>query len=783
MKQTVIKQIIRKITRTIVLFYCAAYFCIGIPALGQAVFSGSGAHSGGGRFFGWGAGAPLTYSARTDNCVSGLESGCVAGATTGQSGSALRFLLGVADAVPFSEQAVAGTGAYDPDFGSYEVLASDQNTSNTGTPYQASWHMGSDGAWDAFSTDERLLLLRNSGGGALILYLDPTAIHAHACVTSPSPNCVINSGIYSGSADATHLASGGSWSFSRVSNETNVLYELANPPTQINRLRVCRTSADPGCAGQAANTLIRSLYVDFTADSPVGCSVLPPSYNALWTGSFQIANDGSVSYGMSGGGDWAPSWTPAVNETFILPTVGNSGSEGFQATSVAGGTGATEPAWSSACNTTGSSCSDGGVIWTNIGGLNSQGPGFDFVVYRPAQGCTRINTRIGKVYRGTGNGATTGYLTTNDDIACTRAANGGVVSKPCRLPDIFTLHEVEQGQNGRYVTFSATGGGSPVTPGSWNSGTLTCQSSSDTWNGAYSSGATYSANSVVSYGGLYYTSLSSSNTNNQPDISPAFWTNSESYCPSYFFDTLSTLVAPCSDYSQCSGHNAAGYLQKYYGKRYAAMLYSSPMIAGDMNPGTNMLGASLPCDNHGTYRNAGTNDSTPIFMSTTDVPGWPTRYVASCYAELCAAASDGSGLQYRFGHDWNDGSVSNFAVQNAIGVISPLGDLMAFGTDMMGTRGSNTAANTTCNKLRGTYQPAPALALNVGDTVFPVTGNPGGYVYQTTAAGASVTATPSGGWDQAVGDFVPYGSATLQNTGASNCRGDVVVLDVLSAHQ
>jgi hypothetical protein len=752
-------------------------------AFGQAVFSGSGAHSGGGKFFGWGSGAPLTYSARTDNCVAGSESGCVTGATTGQSGSALSFLLRTTDTVPFSEEAVAGTAAYDPDFGSYEVLATDQTTSNTGTPYQASWHMGSDGAWDAFSTDEKLLLVHNSGGGATLVYLDPVAIHAHTCTASPSSNCVIKSGIYSGTVDSTHLASGGSWSFSRVTSETNVLYELANPPTQINKLTVCRFSTDPGCSGQTANTLIRTQYVDFTSDTPVSCSVLPPSYSASWTGSFQVADDGSVSYGISGGMDWAAAWTPTVNETFILPTIGNSDNKGFQATAVTGSTGATEPAWSSSCDTTGATCTDGGVTWTNIGGLNSQGPGFDFVVYRPSQGCTRVNTRIGKIYRGTGNTAPAGYMTTNDDITCTRAANGGAVTKPCRLPDLFTLHEVEQGENGQYVTFSPTGGEAAVTPGSWNSGTMSCQSSSDSWNGAYSGGTTYAANNVVSYGGLYYTSLGGGNTGNEPDSSPTFWSNTESYCASYFLDTTSTLVAPCTDYSKCTGHNASGYLRKYYGKRYVAMLYSNPVISGDMNPGTSMLPAALPCDNHGTYRNAGVSDLPPIFLSTTDVPGWPSRYVASCYAEICGVAPDGSGLQYRFGHDWNDGSATSFEVQNAIGVVSPSGDLVAFGTDMMGTRGANTAANTTCNKLRGAYKPSAGLTLSVGDTVYPVTANSGDYIYQTTTAGTSTSATPSGGWDQTVGDSVAYGTAVLQNAGASNCRGDVVILDALSAHQ
>jgi hypothetical protein len=129
-----------------------------------------------------------------------------------------------------------------------------------------------------------------------------------------------------------------------------------------------------------------------------------------------------------------------------------------------------------------------------------------------------------------------------------------------------------------------------------------------------------------SYGGLYYTSLIAGNVS---DVSPSDWSNTEAYCLNYVLDTTSTLVAPCSDFSSCTGHNATGYMRKYYGKHYSEALYSNPLINGVMNPGTKILTASLPCDDHGSYRNADTSDDKPIFSSTTDVPGWPTSYISS----------------------------------------------------------------------------------------------------------------------------------------------------------
>jgi hypothetical protein len=153
-------------------------------------------------------------------------------------------------------------------------------------------------------------------------------------------------------------------------------------------------------------------------------------------------------------------------------------------------------------------------------------------------------------------------------------------------------------------------------------------------------------------------------------------------------------------------------------------------------------------------------------------------------------------VTYRFGHNWNTGSSAYFSVQNAIGVISPLGDLMAFTTDVMGTRGSNLHANTTCQKLRGMFHPASGLVLytsdpnngNIPDTVYPVTGNSGNFIYQTTVSGTTSGSTPYGGWCQTNGctqGWGPNGTSPpqIQAIGPSDCRGDVVILDTLSAHK
>ncbi len=588
----------------------------------------------------------LTYSARTDNCVNGTQTGCVSGTTSGEAGATLIYQERLGDPYPagFAPTTISSgscpsgwtpstypaycpapmnSTATDPDFGAYLVMATDEDTNKGDAirPYTAAWIMGSDGDWDAFSWDETLLLAKNSGDGEVILNINPAAIHAQTCATAPG--CVNMSGIHdaaSGGGTSTTLAHGGSWTWSRVAAEPHVLYEMANIPTQVNQVTVTSSIATPG-----TGTLTRVVYADFVNGTGSYGGVMNTAapgnnttYTASWTGSFQVADDGSVSYALTGGYNWQGSWVVTVPDTFILPTVGNTSKYGFQATT-AGTTGTAEPTW---CTTLNCTVTDGGVVWTNIGTLAGQGPGFDLLVYRPpstsAPGYTRINTRLGKIYRGTGNTAPAGFITTNDQVVCTRA---GTYPQTCPLPDRFALHEVGQAINGRYVEISPTGGGGSNAAGSWNSGSLSCQTSNGVWSGAWSPTTAYYYLNVVTYSGYYWNAtkangisgtLSTGTKNQAPPSSGwptgnTYWSGTEAYCNEYVFDTTSTLVAPDTDWLHGSGHGASGYVNKYWDAFYHSMMYSNPVIDGVLNTDTPMLKTALPCDDHGSYRNAGTN--------------------------------------------------------------------------------------------------------------------------------------------------------------------------------
>src|ERR1035438_2242845 len=125
-------------------------------ALGQGVLSGSAVLSGGCRY-GYTTVSPLTYSARTDNCVTGVESGCVAQGGTGQP---LTFLIRPSDSPTFAANAPANPAATDPDFHSYLIMVTDPTTNGNAT---TSYNMGSDGEWDAFSSDSSMFMVYSNG--------------------------------------------------------------------------------------------------------------------------------------------------------------------------------------------------------------------------------------------------------------------------------------------------------------------------------------------------------------------------------------------------------------------------------------------------------------------------------------------------------------------------------------------------------------------------------------------------------------------------------------------
>ena len=111
-------------------------------------------------------------------------------------------------------------------------------------------------------------------------------------------------------------------------------------------------------------------------------------------------------------------------------------------------------------------------------------------------------------------------------------------------------------------------------------------------------------------------------------------------------------------------------------------------------------------------------------------------------------------------------------------MISYLGDLIAFGTDMMGKRGDQNSANAVCaHPVRGMYKPVAGMTLTInsgtGDTVYPVTGNNNNDVFQATIAGIASGSAPTSGWGQIEPTTITQVAATA-TTATYSYTGDTV---------
>lgn len=830
-------------------FLTIVFFCL--PAFGQAAYSGSGLNSGSAAYSAVvSGGAPLAYSARTDNCVTGAESDCIGGRTTGQAGSAMSFLGRFTDTVPsgFGETTInsgscpsgvtplafpaacvapINSTASDPDFGANLLMMTDDYLAPIASnPWSVTWGVGDSGE-ALISQDETLVLSRGSGGVTVILNFNYTSFHAKTCASSP---CVNKTGITSlggpTHGDSTHIAFNSDVVASANPSDLYTFYEFDG--LLVNKLVVTSSIASPG-----TGTMVRTVHADFENGTGSFGGVLPPitvggntsHYKPMWNGLNNLAGLGSTGTPVGGGYDWLPSWTPADvigNTIFIMPLSTNPGNHGYQWTGAGGmTTGATQPVWNGAGCTSyavGATCADGTGSWVDIGGVATQGPGFDIVQFSPALGYSRMNTRLGKIYRGSGNSAPAGLLTTDDPVACTR-----VLGAPCgagvtvNLPDRYTMHNASQQKADAYFSITATGAESNNSPGNWNSGTLTCQNSGQTivWAGAWSSGTTYINKQDVSYTdnagspatAYYVATTHASNLNQAPStggvVNTTYWTKSEAYCPFYIWTIATTIVQPTTAWGPISGHSSGGYLHSYHGGSMRAADNGHPSIQLSppngpitVNPGTPLLSGSLPADTHQSYHNADAGDHQPMFTSTADVPSHPVNYTAPCYDEVCAFANVVTGAAaatYRFAHNYGTGCNLFFPNREMIGTISPKGDFYVVGTDVMATRniygGSSNGGIAADNFCPAFASSTTTLSLN--DHVYPSVGNAGNYVYQATVAGTTTGGAPnldlgSGtGWCQTLNCTVSWtgaGRATVQAIGVNNGRGDMIAIDALSAY-
>jgi Tfp pilus assembly protein PilX len=141
---------------------------------------------------------------------------------------------------------------------------------------------------------------------------------------------------------------------------------------------------------------------------------------------------------------------------------------------------------------------------------------------------------------------------------------------------------------------------------------------------------------------------------------------------------IGTSVVPCGPYS-CDGHIGKGFNTFVSGKKLLVHNYSDPsqpLIALANFPST------FP-DKHISANNNADYLGSPYFLVSQQANS-PSVYPSWGYDEVLAVASDGSKKTYRFNQTLNSGKSPLFICQNAIGVVSPLGDYVVITSDMGG---------------------------------------------------------------------------------------------------
>ncbi len=94
---------------------------------------------------------------------------------------------------------------------------------------------------------------------------------------------------------------------------------------------------------------------------------------------------------------------------------------------------------------------------------------------------------------------------------------------------------------------------------------------------------------------------------------------------------------------------------------------------------------------------------------------------------------------------------------------------------------NNYLSHNLYSNAASRYSIGPGNVLNVGDLIFPLNANLN--LFAATTAGTTNSTVPT--WNATCpnfGNVCSYGSAVLTNIGNNDCRGDIMLVDLLSAH-
>lgn len=320
----------------------------------------------------------------------------------------------------------ADTTQTDPNFGNPVTRITDTTAALPAHPYEnfIVTNSGS-GEENVFSTDSSLILVADDASGLTFpMTFGPVAGSSHR--------------LYASSVPATNgfVLPGNMVGWSRVNPTLAYTVAGSNSATlqSYNFSGYC-----PSCAAPSPVTVY-----DFTSSA----NGLGSGFRVSWSTAGGLSqNDTDFAMGFAGGYDWQASTTytsgyitGVITDSIINPSVNNTTPTPslYQATTLGTSSG-TEPVWKTSCPNAGNTCSDGSVVWTNIGtgGQGLQGAQY-VAVDRPGSGVRTLNT-------------------TTACVAGDWGPTGCIPSPPCPASYLHNAKLAKQGGSTGFVYYT-TGG-------------------------------------------------------------------------------------------------------------------------------------------------------------------------------------------------------------------------------------------------------------------------------------------------------------------------------------
>lgn len=571
------------------------------------------------------------------------------------------------------------------------------------------------------------------------------------CTDASTPSSQAANGFFAslgGSGDALEMSIDDN--YIRIADNSRGIMKNFNPSTMACSYMACGVATGGYCAGGAGFTpqggvfsaATAGVYYSFGDNTSYNVQIQKwvlsssgPTSETLvadFAQALPFAHDASI--------DWSSGTVTAG--TYIHPTTNNAGSYYYQATQ-GGTTGGSPPVFpqnvpsGGTCNGTQPlpTVSDGGVVWTLVGGnnlgwLDPAGVNNNDTVFQ--SGIANFCNQGGGIWAVSYNSSTNTYYLFNTATGYQThwTCGGGGIGPDCTGGSYteYNDNQVQSAANAFYIHNTKSG-----KDGAWQ---------------------------TVSY---QRAAVSGSNTGAR------------------FWNPTSAIVTTATAGGDC-------YFEGHWSTRFTDIINQHNSSNGQFwsrqmsNPNTCTAlwvppSPALSTDGHWSTNYGTVAQNSMVIGSTAPGPGSYPPISLVYQGEVLGFSTDGSNKQPRFGQLFNTNASPGFDPAVAVGSLSADGKFFAFTSDWMCTLGAGLS--TTTSNCGFFWQPNASYAA--GTMICPAgpyhnSGRNSGYYCFTANSSCTSGSSEPASWNQIVGGTTAEGTCTWANAGGYSARADVFVM-------